>query len=73
MTAQGAETRESDFVFVIPSIALQNMFPVNFSSRALFKQIATSCGGFFVVGWLVGLVFFFPQKSIQSRFIKTVF
>lgn len=39
--------RESDFISVITAIALQNMFPVNLSFRALFKQIATSCGGFF--------------------------
>lgn len=50
MTDQGAEMRESDFVSVIPGIALQYMFPVKLSSRALLKQIATSCDGFFFWG-----------------------
>lgn len=47
MTDQGAEMRESDFVSVIPGIALQYMFPVNLSSRALLKQILHLVMAFF--------------------------
>lgn len=83
MTAQGAQRRESDFISVIPGIALQNKFPDNFSFRALFKQVATSCGRCFLLllfgvlfGWFIFcfvFTFFFLQKSIQSCFIKTGF
>lgn len=68
--------RESDFISVITAIALQNMFPVNLSFRALFKQIATSCGGFFFgcSGFFLVWGFFLTEVyTLKICFIKTVF
>lgn len=70
--------RESDFISVITAIALQNMFPVNLSFRALFKQIATSCGGFFFrlfrfFLFLVWGFFLTEVYTLKICFIKTVF
>jgi len=64
---------------VIPGTALRNVLPVHVPSRALLKQIATSCGrGFFfffsVVFCFGGLsLFFFNRRAYGITLSKLFF
>lgn len=76
MTAQGAEMRrEPDFISVILGLALQNVHLVNFSSRALFKKIATTCGSVFffvILGFLI-FGFIFNKRAYRVILSELIF